>query len=77
MHYSGPYILRPHVQAEKYGHTQNVVLKCRDVCYIKNILGICHWWAVLKWKVSLIVGTTVPVTNKAGHAGHLTICFLF
>ncbi len=34
--YSGPHILKPHVQSEKYGLKLKVILKWRDI-YIENI----------------------------------------
>ncbi len=40
--YSGPFILRPLVQSEKYGLKFEMLLKWRDI-YIENIV-VTHGW---------------------------------
>ncbi len=65
--YSGPSILRPPIQPERYRHKLKVVLKCRDI-YIKNIKFVSLM--VLKWREflsELLMLYTVGCVKNTDH----------
>ncbi len=75
--YSGPCILRPHIQPEKYGLKMKVILKWKDI-YIENMSAVIDdlKMKIPKWRESLTEVVLKCRHHCIGNVGMLTGGFL-